>query len=62
MDNLRLEASEFELIRFPRQGACLYKFGNERCLLEVKVPEHKVKLFGEAGDGNHCIYRAVAVS
>ena len=49
MDNLQLEASEFELIRFPQRGVCLYKCGNERYLLEVKAPEHKAKLFGEAG-------------
>ena len=49
MDNLQLEASEFDLIRFPQKGVCLYKCGNERYLLEVKAPEHKAKLFGEAG-------------
>ena len=49
MENLQLEASEFELIRFPQKGVCLYKCGNERYLLEVKAPEHKAKLFGEAG-------------
>ena len=49
MDNLQLEESEFELIRYPQRGVCLYKCGNERYLLEVKAPEHKAKLFGEAG-------------
>ena len=49
MDNLQFEASEFELIRFLQKGVCLYKCGNERYLLEVKAPEHKEKLFGEAG-------------
>ena len=49
MDNLQLESSEFELIRYPQRGVCLYKCGNERYLLEVKVPEYKKKLFGEAG-------------
>ena len=51
MDNLQFEASEFELIRFLQKGVCLYKCGNERYLLEVKAPEHKAKLFGEAGGG-----------
>ena len=49
MENLQLEASEFELIRFPQRGVCLYKCGNERYLLEVKAPGHKVKLFGTLG-------------
>ena len=49
MDNLQLEESEFELIRYPQRGVCLYKCGNERYLLEVIAPEHKKKLFGEAG-------------
>jgi type IV secretory pathway VirB4 component len=49
MDNLQLEESEFELIRYPQRGVCLYKCGNERYLLEVKAPSHKTALFGEAG-------------
>lgn len=49
MDNLQLTASEFELIRFPQKGVCLYKCGNERYLLEVHAPEHKEKLFGTGG-------------
>lgn len=49
MDNLQLEESEYELIRYPQRGVCLYKCGNERYLLEVRAPEHKKKLFGEAG-------------
>ena len=49
MDNLQLEESEYELIRFPQRGVCLYKCGNERYLLEVIAPEYKAKLFGEAG-------------
>ncbi|WP_304965235.1 VirB4 family type IV secretion system protein [uncultured Oscillibacter sp.] len=49
MDNLQLEESEYELIRYPQRGVCLYKCGNERYLLEVHAPEHKKKLFGEAG-------------
>ena len=49
MDNLQLEASEYELIRHPQRGICLYKCGNERYLLDVRAPEYKRKLFGDAG-------------
>ncbi len=49
MDNLQLEDSEYELIRFPQRGVCLYKCGNERYLLQVIAPEYKKELFGEAG-------------
>ena len=49
MDNLQLEESEFELIRYPQRGVCLYKCGNERYLLEVHAPTHKAELFGKAG-------------
>lgn len=49
MDNLQLEESEFELISRPQKGVCLFKCGNERYLLEVHAPKHKMELFGEAG-------------
>ncbi len=49
MDNLQLEDSEFELIRFPQRGVCLYKCGNDRYLLEVHAPPYKEALFGKAG-------------
>ena len=49
MENLQLEPSEFELIRYPQRGVCLYKCGNERYLLEVHAPPYKEKLFGLAG-------------
>ena len=49
MDNLQLEPAEFELIRYPRRGVCLYRCGNERYLLEVHAPPYKEKLFGTAG-------------
>ena len=49
MDNLQLESSEYELIRYPQRGVCLYKCGNERYLLEVHAPDYKEKLFGKAG-------------
>ncbi len=49
MDNLQLEGSEYELIRYPQRGVCLYKCGNERYLLEVHAPDYKERLFGKAG-------------
>lgn len=49
MENLQLEPAEFELIRYPQRGVCLYKCGNERYLLEVHAPPYKEKLFGKAG-------------
>ena len=49
MDNLQLEESEYDLIRYPQRGVCLYKCGNERYQLEVRAPAHKKKLFGTAG-------------
>ena len=49
MDNLQLEPSEYELIRYPQNGVCLYKCGAERFLLEVHAPEYKAALFGSAG-------------
>lgn len=49
MDMLQLEEAEYELIKHPHRGTCLYKCGNERYLLDVQAPEYKEKLFGEAG-------------
>ena len=49
IDALQLEESEFDLIKYPERGTCLFKCGNERYLLQVKVPEYKAKLFGDAG-------------
>ena len=49
MDMLQLEDSEFDLIKFPQRGVCLYKCGNERYLLEVHAPPYKESLFGKAG-------------
>lgn len=48
-DTLQLEQSEYELIRYPQRGVCLYKCGNERYNLMVTAPEYKAKLFGAAG-------------
>ena len=49
MDMLQLEDSEFDLIKFPQRGVCLYKCGNERYLLQVQAPEYKQAIFGTAG-------------
>lgn len=49
MDALQVEASEFERIRYPERGSCLYRCGNERYLLQVIAPEYKSELFGKAG-------------
>ncbi len=49
IDALQLEESEFDLIKYPERGTCLFKCGNERYLLQVKAPEYKSKLFGDAG-------------
>lgn len=48
-DTLQLEESEYNLIRYPQRGVCLYKCGNERYNLMVTAPEHKARLFGKAG-------------
>jgi energy-coupling factor transporter ATP-binding protein EcfA2 len=49
MDTLQIEESEYNLIRFPQRGVCLYKCGNERYNLAVHAPDYKAKLFGKAG-------------
>lgn len=49
MDTLQLEKSEYDLIRYPQRGVCLYKCGNERYNLMVQAPPHKEALFGKAG-------------
>lgn len=49
MDTLQLEESEYNLIKFPQRGVCLYKCGNERYNLAVHAPSYKEKLFGKAG-------------
>ncbi|MBU5431608.1 hypothetical protein [Intestinimonas sp. MSJ-38] len=46
---LQLDEAEYNLIKFPQRGVCLYKCGNERYLLEVHAPACKEKLFGTAG-------------
>ena len=49
IETLQLEPSEFELIKYPERGTCLYRCGNERYLLQVIAPEYKQVLFGKAG-------------
>lgn len=49
MDALQVEPSEFELIKYPERGTCLYRCGNERYLLQVIAPDYKTVLFGKAG-------------
>lgn len=49
IDALQLEPSEFDLIKYPERGVCLFKCGNERYLLQVTAPEYKAALFGKAG-------------
>lgn len=49
IDTLQLEESEYELIKYPQRGACLYKCGSERYNLIVHAPDYKSKLFGDKG-------------
>ena len=49
MDALQVEPSEFELIKYPERGTCLFRCGIERYLLQVIAPDYKAALFGKAG-------------
>ena len=49
MDALQLEETEYDLIKYPERGTCLFRCGNERYLLQVIAPEYKARLFGKAG-------------
>ena len=50
IETLQLEmSSEYELIKYPERGTCLYRCGNERYLLQVIASDYKAKLFGKAG-------------
>ena len=40
-DTLQLEDSEYNLIRYPQRGVCLYKCGNERYNLMVNARNTK---------------------
>ena len=48
-DTLQIEKSEYDIIKFPQRGVCLYKCGNERYNLEVHAPDYKEVLFGNKG-------------
>ena len=49
INTMQLEEAEFELIRYPERGTCLYRCGNERYLLQVIFPPFKEKMFGTSG-------------
>ena len=49
IETLQLEMSEYDLVKYPARGSCLYRCGNERYLLQVIASDHKAKLFGKAG-------------
>ena len=49
MDALQVEPAEFEHIKYPTRGICLFRCGNERYLLQVIAPEYKAALFGKVG-------------
>lgn len=49
IDTLQLEQAEYDLIKYPERGTCLYECGNERYLLQVIAPDYKAALFGSAG-------------
>ena len=49
MDALQVEQTEYDLIHSSLRGNCLYRCGNERYLLHVIAPEHKLALFGSGG-------------
>ncbi len=49
LDTLQLEESEYNLIKFPERGVCLFKCGSERYNLSVHAPKYKEKLFGSGG-------------
>lgn len=55
MDLLQLEEAEYNLIRFPQRGVCLFKCGNERYLLEVHAPAYTLDGIKSktVGDGQH---------
>jgi len=46
---LSLPDCEYELIKNPRRGHCLFRSGDERFHLHVKAPDYKSALFGSAG-------------
>ncbi len=49
MEMLQLDEAEYNLIKFPQRGVCLYKCGNERYLLEVHAPRLQGKAVWHGG-------------
>lgn len=49
MEMLQLDEAEYNLIKFPQRGVCLYKCGNERYLLEVHAPTLQGKAVWHSG-------------
>ena len=49
MEMLQLDEAEYELIKHPQRGVCLFRCGSERFNLRVVAPGYKARLFGEAG-------------
>ena len=43
IDTLQLEMSEYDLVKYPARGSCLYRCGNERYLLQVIASDYKAK-------------------
>lgn len=46
---LSLEDNEYDLIRSPRRGNCLFINGKEKHHISVHAPEHKANIFGNEG-------------
>ncbi|MCR3758911.1 ATP-binding protein [Clostridium felsineum] len=46
---LNINDSEYNLIKAPSRGNCLFVSGTEKYNLQVEAPEYKSKLFGTAG-------------
>ena len=51
-ETLHMEKGEYDLIRNPRRGTCLYKCGSERYCLEVHAPAHWRHSLERRGAGN----------
>ncbi len=49
MDLLNINESEYNLIKSPSRGNCLFISGTEKYNLQVEAPEYKKVLFGTAG-------------
>lgn len=49
MNLLQLNEEEYNIIKYPQRGQCLFKCGSETFNLQVKSPKYKAELFGEGG-------------